>query len=110
VLRHQRREVVCFNATEHPTAQWTEQQMIEVFPWDSAPRYLLRDRDKVYGAIFRCRVHSLDVQEVLTAPQSPWQNPDFERLIGSIRRECLNHVIIFNELHLKRPMLRVSPC
>jgi transposase InsO family protein len=102
VLRHDRRRVVYFNATEHPTAQWTAQQMIEAFPWDSAPRYLLRDRDKVYGVIFRRRVHSLDMQEVLTAPQSPWQNPYVERLIGSIRRECLNHVIIFNELHLKR--------
>lgn len=102
VLRHDRRRVVHFNTTEHPTAQWTAQQMIQAFPWDSAPRYLLRDRDKVYGAIFRRRVRTLNTHEVLTAPQSPWQNPYVERLIGSIRRECLNHVIIFNELHLKR--------
>jgi len=101
-LRHNRRQVAHFNATEHPTAQWTAQQMIEAFPWDSAPRYLLRDRDKVYGSVFRRRVHNLDMHEVLTAPQSPWQNPYIERLIGSVRRECLNHVIIFNELHLKR--------
>jgi transposase InsO family protein len=102
VLRHNRRLVVHFNATEHPKSQWTAQQMIEAFPWDSAPRYLLRDRDKVYGPMFRCRVHGLNIREVLTAPRSPWQNPYVERLIGSIRRECLNHVIVFDEHHLKR--------
>ena len=105
VLRHERREVVNFNVTEHPTAQWTAQQMIEAFPWDPAPQYLLRDRDKTYGASFRHRVHSLGMQEVLTAPRSPWQNPYVERLIGSIRRECVDHIIVFNEMHLKH-MLR----
>jgi len=88
--------------TEHPTAQWTAQQMVEAFPWDPAPRYLLRDRDKIFGASFRHRIHTLDMREVLIAPRSPWQNPFVERLIGSIRRECLDHVIIFNELHLKK--------
>ncbi len=102
VLRHDRREVVHFNVTEHPTAQWTAQQMVEAFPWDPAPQYLLRDRDKIFGAIFRQRVHSLDMREVLIAPRSPWQNPYVERLIGSIRRKCLDHAIVFNELHLKR--------
>jgi transposase InsO family protein len=102
VLRHERREVVHFNVTEHPTAQWAAQQMVEAFPWDPAPKYLLRDRDKTYGASFRKRVHSLGIQEVLTAPRSPWQNPYVERIIGSIRRECLDHVIVFNKLHLKR--------
>ena len=102
VLRHERREVVHFNVTEHPTAQWTAQQMVEAFPWDPAPQYLLRDRDKIYGTRFRCRVHSLNMQEVLTAPRSPWQNPFVERLIGSIRRECLDHVIVFNERHPKK--------
>jgi transposase InsO family protein len=102
VLRHERRQVAHFNTTEHPTAQWTAQQMIEAFPWDSAPHYLLRDRDKVYSSVFRHRMHSLNINEVLTAPRSPWQNPYVERLIGSIRHECLDHVIIFNELHLKR--------
>jgi transposase InsO family protein len=76
--------------------------MFEAFPWNSAPRYLIRDRDKVYGAIFRRRVHGLKIREVLTAPRSPWQNPYVERLIGSIRRECLNLAIIFDEHHLKR--------
>ena len=102
VLRHDHREVVHFNVTEHPTAQWTAQQMVEAFPWDTAPRYLLRDRDKIFGAIFRHRVHTLDMREVLIAPRSPWQNPYVERLIGSIRRECLNHVIVINERHLKK--------
>ena len=102
VLRHERRRVVHFNVTEHPTSQWSGQQMVEAFPWDEAPRYLLRDRDSVYGAEFRRRVPSLAIEEVLTAPRSPWQNPYVERLIGSIRRECLNHVIIYNDRHLKR--------
>ena len=102
VLRHDRREVVHFNVTEHPTAQWTAQQIVEAFPWDPAPRYLLHDRDRIFGTIFRHRVHTLNMREVLIAPRSPWQNPYVERLIGSIRRECLNHVIIFNERHLKK--------
>jgi hypothetical protein len=102
LLRHDRRKVDHFNVAEHPTAQWTAQQMVEAFPWEPAPHYLLRDRDEIYGASFRLRVHSLGMREVLCAPRSPWQNPYVERLIGSIRRECLNHVIVFNELHLKR--------
>ena len=76
--------------------------MVEAFPWDEAPRYLLRDRDSVYDATFRRRVHSLGIEEVLAAPRSPWQNPSVERLIGSIRRDCLDHVIVLNERHLKR--------
>ena len=102
VLKHERRQLVHFNVTEHPTAQWTAQQMVEAFPFDTAPRYLLRDRDAVYGERFRRRVTSLGIEEVLTAPRSPWQNPYAERLIGSIRRECLDHVIVINERHLKR--------
>ena len=76
--------------------------MTEAFPWDTAPRYLLRDRDKSYGPAFRHRVRAMGITEVITAPRSPWQNPYAERLIGSIRRECLDHVIIFNERHLRR--------
>ena len=102
VLAHRRREVVYFNVTEYPTAQWVGQQIVEAFPWDMAPRYLLRDRDKIYGDRFRRRVSSLLIKEVLTAPRSPWQNPYVERIIGSIRRDCLDHVIVFNERHLKR--------
>jgi transposase InsO family protein len=102
VLRHARREVVHFDVTEHPTAQWTAQQLVEAFPFDSAPRYLLRDRDAIYGEKVRRRIKSLGIEEVVTAPRSPWQIPYVERIIGSIRRECLNHVIIFNERHLRR--------
>jgi putative transposase len=104
ILHHERREIVHFNATYNPTAQWTAQQLLEAFPFDSAPRYLLRDRDSIYGDQFQNRVKSLGIDEVLTAPRSPWQNPYVERIIGSIRRECLNHVIIFNERHLRRQL------
>ena len=87
VLAHHRRRVVHFNVTEHPTAAWTAQQLVDAFPNDSAPSYLLRDRDTVYGAAFRHRVNGMGIREVLTAPFRPWQNPFAERLIGSIRRE-----------------------
>ncbi len=91
-----------FNVTEHPTAAWTAQQIIEAFPEDTAPRFLLRDQDQIYGEEFRRRVAGMRIEEVMTAPHSPWQSPYVERLIGSIRRECLNHVIVFNETHLRR--------
>jgi len=106
VLAHHRRRVVRFNVTEHPTAQWTAQQIVDTFPDDSAPSYLLRDRDSVYGHVFRRRVKGLGVGEVITAPHSPWQNPFAERLIGSIRRECLNHVLVLGERHLRRTLAR----
>ncbi len=98
VLAHDRRRVVHFNVTEHPTAQWSAQQIVEAFPWDSAPTYLLRDRDQVCGAVFRQRVASLGLEEILTAPRSPWQNPFVVRLIGSVRRECLDQVIVLNNV------------
>ena len=101
VLAHDRRRVVHFNLTEHPTAAWTAQQIIEAFPEETAPRFLLRDRDQIYGEEFRRRVAGMRIEEVMTAPHSPWQSPYVERLIGSIRRECLNHVIVFNETHLQ---------
>ena len=101
VLAHRRRRVVHFNVTEHPTAAWTAQQVREAFPEDRAPRYLIRDRDGVYGDQFRDRVREMDICEVLTAPQSPWQNAFAERLIGSIRRECLDHMIVLGEKHLR---------
>jgi hypothetical protein len=102
VLSHDRRRVVHFNVTAHPTAARTAQQMVEAFPFDTAPRYLLRDRDRIYGDKYRSRVHSLGIKEVRIAPRSPWQSPYVERLIGSIRRQCLDHVIVFNERHVKR--------
>ena len=102
VLRHDRRQVVHFNVTAHPTAAWTAQQIIEAFPFDTAPKYLLRDRDGVYGNVFRDQMTAMSIEEVLSAPRSPWQNAYSERLIGSIRRECLDHVIIGGERSLKR--------
>jgi len=104
VLAHHRRRVVHFNVTEHPTAHWTAQQIVDAFPDDSAPSYLLRDRDQVYGKQFRHRVKSIGIDEVLTAPHSPWQNPFAERLIGSIRRACLDHVVVIGERHLRRTL------
>ena len=101
VLAHHRRRVIHINVTDAPTAQWTGQQLVEAFPWDAAPRYLLRDRDAVYGVVFSNRVHSLGIREVKTAPRSPWQTPYVERLIGTLRRECLDHVIVLNETHLR---------
>jgi hypothetical protein len=102
ILSHNRRQAVNFNVTASPTAKWTAQQVIETFPWDTAPKYLLRDRDGIYGTIFRQRLENMGIKEVITAPQSPWQNPFVERLIGSIRRDCLDHVIVLNESHLSR--------
>ena len=102
IIAHERRRIVHMTVTEHPTAQWTAQQVVEAFPWDEAPRYLLRDRDGIYGEAFRQRVRNMGMEEVLIAPQSPWQNPYVERLIGSIRRECLDHIVVLNERHLKR--------
>jgi len=101
-LLHHRRRVVHFNVTDSPTAAWTAQQIVEAFPHEEAPRFLLRDRDSIYGGKFRRRVQGLGIGEVLTAPRSPWQNPFAERLIGTIRRELLDHVIVINEGHLRR--------
>jgi putative transposase len=102
ILAHYRRHVVHFNVTEHPTAAWTAQQVVEAFPWNETPRYLLRDRDRIYGTSFRQRVQHRGIEEVVIAPRSPWQNPYVERLIGSIRRDCLDHVIVLHERHLRR--------
>ena len=102
VLRHDRRFVVHFNVTANPSADWTAQQTVEAFPDDDAPRFLLRDRDSIYGYDFRSRVKNMGIEEVVTAVRSPWQNPYVERIIGTLRRECLNHFIILNERHLRR--------
>jgi putative transposase len=102
VLLHHRRRLVHFNVTDHPTAAWTAQQVIDAFPDDTAPRWLLRDRDAIYGEAFRQRVAGMGIGEVLSGPSSPWQNPYAERLIGSVRRDCLNHVVVFGEQHLRR--------
>ena len=102
ILSHDRRRVVHFAVTEHPTSEWVAHQLIEAFPWDRAPRHLLRDRDRSYGENFSEAARCLGIREVLTAAQSPWQNAYVERFIGSIRRECLDHVIVLDESGLRR--------
>jgi putative transposase len=102
VLAHERRRIVHVNITEHPMAQWTAQQIVDAFPWDTAPLYLLHDRDAIYGASFQQCVGNMGIKEVTIAPCSPWQNPYAERVIGSIRRDMFDHVIVLNERHLTR--------
>src|ERR1035437_4747476 len=102
ILAHDRRKIMRTAVTGHPTAAWLSRQVTEAFPWDTAPRYLLRDRDASYGLDFRSRVEARGITEVITVPRSPWQNAYVERVIGSIRRECLDHIVIFNERHLRR--------
>jgi transposase InsO family protein len=102
VLAHDRRRIAHFNVTAHPTAEWTAQQLREAFPFEQIPRYLLRDRDCIFGGAFRKHVNAMGIKEVLSAPRSPWQRAYVERVIGTIRRECLDHVIVFNEASLHR--------
>jgi transposase InsO family protein len=102
VLSNDRRRVLHWNVTSNPGAQWTAQQIVEAFPEETAPEYMMRDRDGIYGDYFRRRVESFGIEEVLSAPRSPWQNPYVERLLGSIRRDCLDHVIVLSERHLRR--------
>lgn len=102
ILSHARRKILHLNVTRHPTAGWLSRQITEAFPWDTAPRYLLRDRDPSYGRGFQERAQAMGITEVVTAPRSPWQNAYVERLIGSIRRECLDHMVVINERHLGR--------
>src|ERR1035438_2626843 len=102
VLAHERRRILHFNVTAHPTAEWTAQQLREAFPFEQIPRYLLRDRDRIFGGEFREDVKAMGIQEVLSAPRSPWQSAYVERVIGTIRREGLDHVIVLNEASLYR--------
>jgi putative transposase len=102
VLAHERRRVVHFNVTAHPTGDWVAQQLREAFPFGQAPQYLLRDRDRIFGSNFTKQVQEMGIDEVLSAPRSPWQRACIERLIGTIRRECVDHVIVFNETALYR--------
>jgi transposase InsO family protein len=103
VLAHDRRRLH-LNVTAHPTAEWKAQQLREAFPFDRVPRYLLRDRDRIFGDTFRAQVNNLQIKEVLSAPRSPWQRAYVERVIGSLRRECLDHVIVFGESSLRRTL------
>ena len=102
VVGHGRRQLLWFAVTLHPTAEWLAQQIVEAFPWDTAPRYLVRDNDGAYGPVFIKQVRAMGIRDRPIAPGSPWQNPYVERLIGTLRRECLDHVLIFGEEHLRR--------
>ncbi len=102
ILSHDRRKIVHANVTEHPTAAWTARQVLEAIGADDVPRFLLRDNDAIYGRLFRQRIATLGLVEVTTALRSPWQNPYVEHVIGSIRRECIDHTIIIGERHLRR--------
>ena len=106
VIRHDRRKIVHFNITSNPYAEWTGQQIDEAFPWDEAPLFLIHDGDGIYGDKFIRRVDNMGIERVQTAPGSPWQNAYCERVISSIRRECLDHVIVLNEAHLRRILSR----
>jgi transposase InsO family protein len=105
ILAHERRRVVHVAVTAHPTVTWTSQQLLEAFPEDSTPRYLIRDRDDVFAG-FEPTASAMGITEVLTAPRSPWQNAYAERLIGSLRRECLDHLIVVNEAGLRHILAR----
>ena len=102
IVRLDRRNLVWVNVTTNPTAEWIARQVTEAFPWDYAPQYLIRDRDRIYGAIFRDRVCAMGIRDKPIAPASPWQNCFVERLIGSIRRECVDHLVVLSEAHLRR--------
>jgi transposase InsO family protein len=102
ILRHERRRLISLSVTDHPTAEWIAQQITEAFPWDEAPTDLIRDRDARYGHAVRRRLVAMGIRDHPIAPRSPWQNGHAERLIGSIRRECLDHVVILGESHLRR--------
>src|SRR5262245_30637218 len=105
ILAHDRRKIVRFDVTQHSTGGWPSRPVTEAFPWHTAPRFLLRDRDASYGEVFSKWVEAMGITEVITAARSPWQNPYVEIVIGSLRRECLDHFIIFNERHFgSRPI------
>src|SRR6266576_1703441 len=102
IVRLDRRDLVWINVTANPTAEWVARQITEAFPWDEAPRHLIRDRVRIYGSVVTRRLRAMGIRDKPTAPASPWQNGFAERLIGSIRRECLDHVIVLGEVHLRR--------
>jgi transposase InsO family protein len=101
ILQHGRRQIVWLGVTTHPTAEWIARQLTEAYGWLAAPRYIVRDRDAVYGDIFIRRLQAMGIRDRPTAPRSPWQNGCAERLIGSIRRDCLDYVVVFGERHLR---------
>jgi transposase InsO family protein len=105
ILRHDRRRMLWTSATAHPTAEWIARQLTEACGWEQAPQYLIRDRDRAYGAVVTRRVRTLGIRDRLTSPRSPWQNGYVERLIGSVRRECVDHVVVLGERHLRHLLL-----
>jgi transposase InsO family protein len=105
IVRISRRDLVWINVTTNPTTEWIARQITEAFPWDGAPRYMIRDRDRIYGAVVTCRLRAMGIRDKPIAPASPWQNGFAERLIGSIRRECLDHIIVSGEGHLRRNLI-----
>ena len=102
IVRLGRRDLVWINVTANPTAEWVARQVTEAFPWDEGPHYLIRDRDRIYGSVVTRRLRAMGIRDRPTAPASPWQNGVAERLIGSIRRECVDHIIVLGEMHLCR--------
>ena len=104
IVRLDRRDLVWIDVTTNPTAEWIARQLTEAFPWNAAPRYLIRDRDRTYGSIVARRVRAMGIRDKPTAPASPWQNGFAERLIGSIRRECVDHFIVLGEAHLRHTL------
>jgi transposase InsO family protein len=106
VLGHRRRQLLWFAVTQNPTADWLARQITEAFPWDGGPKYLIRDNDRAFGTAFKARIRAMGIRDRPTSFRSPWQNGYVERLIGSIRRECTDHLIVFNAEHLRR-ILRI---
>jgi Integrase core domain len=108
IVRLDRRDLVWINVTANPTAEWIARQITEAFPWDEAPHYLIRDRDRLYGAIVTRRMRAMGIRDKPIAPASPWQNGFAQRLIGSIRRECVDHIIVLSEAHLRRILTKYA--
>jgi Integrase core domain len=108
IVGHGRRQFLWFAVTRHPTAEWLAQQIVQAFPWDTAPAYLVRDNDAAYGSVFTRRVRAMGSRDGPIAPRSPWQNSYVERLIGTVRRDCLDHILIFGEAHLRRVLTLYS--
>ncbi len=108
VLGHRRRQLLWFAVTRNPTAEWLARQITEAFPWDSAPKYLIRDNDRAFGGAFKARVRAMGIRDRPTSFRSPWQNGHVERLIGSVRRECIDHLIVFNAEHLRQVLAKYA--
>ena len=108
VLGHRRRQLLWFAVTQNPTAEWLARQITEAFPWDTAPKYLIRDNDRAFGGAFKARVRAMGIRNRPTSLRSPWQNGHLKRLTGSVRRECTDHLIVFSEEHLRRILTKYA--